>query len=166
MRGKVSKVIIHAKAQIACLQPIVDTSDRVGAAAEVHVEIFNFRGPIGCKADFHTKATGPTDKCFAFVEAKKLAFKSAIGKTQAAKQQHIVDREAGTAAQRTKPRVGKFVRGESIIGSANLDICFGAENELSSLPIVTDLASASDAAWIDAAVRDLAPFIAEVETGI
>jgi hypothetical protein len=34
------------------------------------------------------------------------------------------------------------------------------------LPIVTDLGSACDAARIDAAVRDLAPVVAEVETGI
>ena len=101
-----------------------------------------------------------------FVEAKILAFESAIGETRAAKQQHVVDREAGTAAQSAKPRIGKFVRGECIVGSANLDICFGAENELSNLPIVTELASAGDAARIDAAVRDLAPFVAEVETGI
>jgi hypothetical protein len=73
---KASKVIIHAKAQIACAQPIVDTSDCVGAAAEVHVEIFNFRGPVRCKADFHAKAAGPTDKRFAFVDAKRLALRS------------------------------------------------------------------------------------------
>ena len=38
---RASKVIVHAETKIACLQPIIDTGDRISAAAEIHVEVLD-----------------------------------------------------------------------------------------------------------------------------
>lgn len=63
-----SEVIVQTKAQVVCVQAIVDAGDRIGAAAEIHVEILDLRRPAGRKADLHTDAAGPTNKSLAFVE--------------------------------------------------------------------------------------------------
>lgn len=47
-----------------------------------------------------------------------------------------------------------------------MNIGFGTEHELAALPIVTNLAAASDTTWFDAAVGDLAPFVAKVQASI
>src|SRR5262249_23302697 len=62
-----SEVIVQPKSQVAGLQTIVDPGDRIGTAAEIHIEIFNFRRPVRRKAILQAETTGPTDESFAFV---------------------------------------------------------------------------------------------------
>ena len=63
-----SEVIVHTKAQVARLQTIVDAGDRVGTAAEIHIEIFNLRRPVLRKAILQANTAGPADESLAFRE--------------------------------------------------------------------------------------------------
>src|SRR5262249_41040526 len=66
----------------------------------------------------------------------------------------------------TKPGIRKFPRSERIVGCTGLDVSFGAEHKLPGLPVEAKLSATSHAAWIYATVGNLAPFVAEIETGI
>src|SRR6185437_4528481 len=95
---ELSEVVVHPESQVTCLQPVIDAGDRVRAAAEVHVEILDFRRPVRRKADFHTGAAGPPHECLVLLHAEEFALELAISQTKGAIKKDIVDRKAGASA--------------------------------------------------------------------
>ena len=51
-------------------------------------------------------------------------------------------------AQRAEPRIGELPRREHVVGRRQLQIGFGAEHELTSLPVVAGLRAAHDPAGL------------------
>src|SRR6185437_10891494 len=81
-------------------------------------------------------------------------------------EQHVVECGAGAAAQSAEPRIGELERRKGVVGAGKLDVSLHAEHELAALPIIANLPAACDAARLNGGIGDLAPFVAEVETGI
>src|SRR4029078_6757590 len=62
----VSEVIVHAEEQMTRVQSVVHAGDRVGAACEIHVKIFDLRRPILRESLLQGGARRPGEKGFFF----------------------------------------------------------------------------------------------------
>src|SRR4029453_7234100 len=87
------------------------------AVGQIDIEIFDLGAPVRSKAHLGAGAERPTRIGMGFRHAEGEGAECAKGETAVAEEQDVVEREAGAAANRAEPRVGKFPRREGVLSA-------------------------------------------------
>src|ERR1700730_17947652 len=161
-----SESIVDAETDQVRRQSIAGSGQPVKFAAEVEVEIFGPCGPVLSEPYLQAGATGPAAMEIVLLGAADNHMAATIGKPQRAVEQDFVHGVTGTPAHRPDPGIGEFVVGEGVACVGKLEVRFGAQHELSELPVVAALEAARDAVRFGAAVRERSPSIADIGTEI